>query len=128
MSLTHKQTESVILGDRSQSLSVTQTGDQRTSYEVDIADDASDYLVNMNIDITQLKSLWISADQALKLETNNADTPDDTITLVADEPVMWHNGSKHSCPLTADVTALYVTNDPAVAAVLKIEVLEGSEN
>src|SRR5688572_18018962 len=77
--------------------------------EVAVGVDATDLLVSpLAIDVSQLVYLHISADKAMTLETNDSSSPDDTITLVADKPVVWFTGCGMDCPLTVDVTELYV--------------------
>ena len=67
------------------------------------------------VDITQLKSLFIGCKSGdLTIETNNpggaSASPDDTLTLLEDQPVDWAYGDVMSHPLTADVTQIWVTN------------------
>ena len=127
MSFTHTITKkwSDALGN-SKLGSVELTGGKQQSISESIADSETDALVNLNIDFSELQSLYIKSDQAITLETNNGTTPDDTFVLVAGVPLIWHAGDLQSCPLTADVTALYVTNASGSAALLEIEVLEDS--
>ncbi|UCC31930.1 MAG: hypothetical protein JSU86_06560, partial [Phycisphaerales bacterium] len=67
MALTHKQTEAINVGAAAHALTHTHTGDGATRRELAIPSDADDFEVLLNIDVSQIKSLWISADQALKL-------------------------------------------------------------
>ena len=121
---THALTETIVADGKSIPVTQEFTGDGDVGREIAVASDASDLAVNLAIDFSQIQSLWISADQDLTLETNSDSAPDDTIALKGGKPLHWEPDSYYDCPLTADVTVLYVTNGSAVACTLKIEVLE----
>ena len=72
--------------------------------------------------MTALKSLWISSDQDLMIETNSGSAPDDTIHVIGGNPIWWDaaRGAEDPAPLTADVTQIFVTNAGSTAAVLRI--------
>jgi len=96
-----------------------------TSVEVEVAGTTTDKEVLLSIDISQLTSLIMVSDQDLTVETNSASVPDDTITLAANVPYVWNADlyGQASTKLTADVTALYLTNAGATAATFKCEIL-----
>ncbi len=85
---------------------------------------ASDLLVAWACDYSQLKSLYMVSDKDLTVETNNGSTPDDTFVLKANEPMVWTENCGLANPFTVDVTALYVTNESGVDAILRIRKLE----
>ena len=89
-----------------------------------IADGETDLLVNWTCDYSALKALYIVSDQDLTIETNDGTTPDDTITLSANVPLLWTSTGYLANPFSADVTALYVTNASGSAAALKIRSLQ----
>lgn len=70
----------------------------------------ADQLVDWTATIAKLKILLITSDGPLTLETNDGTTPTNTFTIDTDTPLVWSAGSQLANPLTADVTALYVTN------------------
>ena len=70
---------------------------------------ASDYLVAYELDYSQCKGIFILADTTMTIETNSGGSPAQTIALTAGVPVAWMYGSG-VCPITADITALYVTS------------------
>ena len=102
------------------------TADGEDNRDPVIPDSTTDQLVNMTIDISQLKSIYISTDNTVTLETNNATTPIDTLTITPDQPVDWQVGDVHSNPFSADVTAIYLTNNSGSVANVKIRKLEDS--
>lgn len=90
---------------------VTLTGTV-TELSETIAPSASDFLVNIAIDVSAAKLIYIVGTGAMTLETNSSSAADNTITLVADQPYVWTNVCLMTNLLTVDVTAIYVTSTP----------------
>ena len=88
-----------------------------------VADSVTDGLHAMVLDVTQVKSIIIVSDQAVTLEFNNSTTGVPTIVLVANMPYVWTTNSYDTLILTADVTALYITNASGSTANVKIRAL-----
>lgn len=124
MAFQHVVTSRVVVENRTHSFARTFSADGSDSREITIAIGASDYEVVIAIDFSELKSLFIAADQDLTLETNSGAVPDDTISLKADAPMVWNEDSYFSNPFTADVTSIFVTNASGVATTLIIEVVQ----
>ncbi|QDT95553.1 hypothetical protein [Gimesia aquarii] len=103
---------------------ITITADGEANVEVEIPDASTDLEVVISIDFSALKLLFMVADQDLTIETNNGTTPDDTISLTADKPLVWFEQSGYSNPLTMDVTNMFVTNNSGSAAKLIIKTLQ----
>jgi hypothetical protein len=102
------------------------TGDHEYNYEIEDKSVGTDTQVDMVIDVSTIQSLCIEATTAMTLETNATDaTGGNTITLVANKAVVWNTQIQSTlgtaCPLTQDVTTLYVTN--AAIGDLKIYIL-----
>jgi hypothetical protein len=72
----------------------------------------------IGIDISALQVFYMVSDYAVTVQTNDGTTPDDTFTLVADQPVVFETGGTN--PFSADVTKIYVTNASGSTATLKI--------
>lgn len=85
-----------------------------------IANSTTDGLVNWTCDYSTLRFLLIKSDQAITIETNSGSTPDDTFSIAANIPFAWYYNSGITCPITADITAAYVTNASGSAANLTI--------
>lgn len=116
MSVTHRHTRSF---SRSGVASVAYDKDVVGDLEINIEDltvpaGTADMEVIVPIDVSELKSLFMSSDKALTVETNNpgggSGVPDDTISLPANQPCVWAEGDPWDRPLTADVTKLWLTN------------------
>ncbi len=104
----------------------TLTGDHEFNYEIEDKSAGTDTQVDCVLDVSTIQSLCIEATTAMTLETNAVDaTGGNTITLVANKAVVWNTQIQSTlgtaCPLTLDVTTLYVTN--AAIGDLKIYIL-----
>lgn len=125
MAIEHKSTIQYEQGGVILSQTVTSSGSNEINVDESIPDSSTDLQVTMNIDVSVLKSLYIESDQNITIETNNGTTPTDTLTLVANEPVIWTTNSVHSNPLTADITTdIFITNSSGSAANLKWRALQ----
>lgn len=99
--------------------------DGETNRNITVPANQTDLAVNLDVDVSAMKSLYIHSDKALTIQTNDGTTPDDTITVAANSPVIWYTGCGWDSPLSADVTGtIYVTNTDA--ALLKIRILTDS--
>lgn len=86
------------------------SGEGENNREVAIGGTAANVLVDLDLDISQLALLVILCTVDATLKTNDSGTPDDTLDLTAGVPLYWEAGSGDLF-LSADVEALYVTND-----------------
>lgn len=123
MSFSHDVIEKWTDGARTIEKVTVKTGNAQTSLSEDVPDSSTDLEIAFVLDVSEVKAIYIVSDQDLTLETNNGGSPVDTLSLVADEPVVWHSTSLHSNPFSTDITALFATNASGSAAVLQIEVL-----
>ena len=121
---THKINQDWQAGNESLSKQITITADGEANLEVAVADEAADLAINIAIDFSALKLLYIVSDQDLTIETNDGTTPDDTLTLLAGKPIVWFEGCGFTNPLSADVTALYATNASGADATLYVKTLQ----
>lgn len=114
MSFTHTLTVAIQRSSGAPvSKTVSKTGGQELNISETIAAAASNALLAFALDVSQLKSCYIVASGAMTIETNDSGTPDATITLTADEPVVYYAGQGQDNPFGAtDVDALYVTSTP----------------
>ena len=71
-----------------------------------VADDA-EYDIDFKYD--QVKSFIIKSAVACTIKTNSSSVPDDTITLVAGEPLQWRDGDAFDNPFTADVSSIFIS-------------------
>jgi hypothetical protein len=103
----------------------TITGDHEFNLEYEDLAIGTDVQFDMVLDVSTIVSLCIESTTAMTLETNSSSAPSNTITLVANKALTWDTQVLATlgtaCPLTVDVTTLYVTN--AAIGDLKIYVL-----
>lgn len=125
MAKQHTYTHAVsVLGGSGLTGSKIYTADGSQSHSVAIPDSTTDDLMNIAIDFSQLVGVFLLSDQDITIETNNGTTPDDTISLKANVPLIWNADAYFSNPFTVDVTAFYLSNSSGSAATLQVEVLE----
>jgi len=96
------------------------------STSISIANGQTDKVVNLGgIDVSQLVHVWMHSTAALTIETNHtAATGGNTITLVADVPLLWCTGAPFTNPLTNDITIMYVTNSSGSTATLSMRFVQ----
>lgn len=103
---------------------ITIQADSEANAEIAVADSSTDLAINMAIDVSALKLLYMVSDQDLTIETNDGETPDDTIALKAGKPLVWHEDCGYTNPLGTDVTALFATNASGTDATLYVKTLQ----
>ncbi len=101
---------------------VTLTAEAGQVLDVAVAGSTTDLQVNLAIDVSQLSHIFLLADGALTIQTNDGTSADDTITLAANKPLVWYSGCGMACPLTVDVTGLYLTNASGSTVNLQVRV------
>lgn len=88
---------------------LTASDEGENNRDVVVPANSTDLLVAYTLDYSQCKGFFLLADANMTIETNSSSAPAQTITLTANVPVAWMTGAG-VCPITADVTALYVTS------------------
>ena len=125
MAIEHISTISLLQGGVTLSQSVTSSGSSEINIDEAIADSSTDLEITLTLDQSEMVSIYIESDQNITIETNSGSAPTDTLTLVANEPIIWTTNSVHSNPITADITAnIFVTNASGSTANLKIRALQ----
>jgi hypothetical protein len=115
----------VVGGDVESVLDKTVTisdGDAVFDLELVVPASTTDQLVTVTFTLTGLKGYMISSDQAITIETNSSSAPDDTIVLVAGEPLFWWDGMHEAMIFTDPVTALYLTTG-AISASANVRII-----
>jgi len=120
MSISHTIAVNWTDGAATSANDVTVTGTSAERISEAIADSTTDGAVTYTCDMSALAGLFIVSDQALTLETNSSSSPQETITLVADTPVVWYTGCGYTKPYAGDVTSLFATNASGSTANLTI--------
>jgi hypothetical protein len=127
MSFTHTFTENWSNGGAPINKSVDIVAGAEVNIDESIAG-SSEVQVFAGIDVSALKSLRIDVDKDVQINTNDhaVGSPDDTIDLKANVPLIWHKGGNNAyfaCPLTVDVVSIYVNNATAGAVTVRIRAL-----
>jgi hypothetical protein len=125
MSVTHTTTTSWKNGNGTPlSTSVSVTADGESNFDSVVNTGVTDQLVSKTVDRTKVQSIYILSDTDVTLKTNSTGSPTDTIALVARVPVDWTiNDTLAKCPITASVTAFYLTNAAGRQANINLRIL-----
>ena len=108
-------------GSASRSTTQSFTGSGAISISESVSNGGTDVQINVAMDVSALKSVWINSDQAVTLETNSGSAADETISLLANQPYIWYTGSYFTNLLATDITAIFITNASGATATIQIE-------
>lgn len=100
------------------------TADGEINADIAVPGPSTDLVANLSLDVSEMKSLLIVSDQDVTIKTNSLGSPDDTLALQADEPVVWWSTGVFANPLTVDVTSLHIVNAGSTAATVKLRALQ----
>jgi len=101
------------------------SNDTVISFDGSIAAPTTNGLISLAFTQANLKSLCLFCDRALTIKTNSSGSPQETITLVAGQALVWSLAHDliATCPFSDDVTALYVTLASGAAATFKVRAI-----
>lgn len=89
---------------------VTKTEDACSEIsDLAIAGPVTNRLIACTLDVSEIKAIIIVCSEDATLKTNSSGSPDNTLTLKANEPYIWWVNAPWTNVLTVDVTALYLT-------------------
>ncbi len=113
------------IADGSETLSnlETITSDAKVAADIAVPHPSTNLEVDLPIDKDGLKLFYLAADQNLTIKTNATSGQDQTLNVVANEPLVWSNKSLQSCPITFDITKLFITSAASADATLKVRAL-----
>lgn len=116
--------ERVTVGGVTDTYTRSLSQDSLTEISASIPQNSTDLEIALNIDVSEVEFFLIVADVAMTIQTNDGTTPDNTLTLVADQPYIWSAGMLHAFALTVDVTSIFVTTGAVGTGSLTIQVLQ----
>lgn len=123
MSLSHVVIERVVIGGEEISASNTFNG----GYEVAIDESipvGTDTLVNLVLDVSQVKSIIILSDRDITIETNATNAAGgNTLALKAGIPYRWYQNQYNTMVFTTDVARAYITNASGGSARLQLSAM-----
>ena len=111
-------------GGGSKEFTISETGDGEDPREWTVPDSTSDQQCNIAIDVDKVVLFYLVSTQDVTVESNDGSVPDDTLSLTANEPYVWHASALDSFLLTTDVTAFYISNSAAAEATVTCYVLQ----
>lgn len=95
-----------------------------TELSESVATASTDTLISVSIDVSAVKAFYLVSSAAITVETNSGSAADDTLSLVAGQPYVWHTGSYDTFLLGTDVTGLYITNASGSTAAIELRVIQ----
>lgn len=125
MSYSHKitdtyQTQLGVVGN----VSATYVGDVEKNLDTSVLPSTTDEPVNIQWVAAKVQSMMFTATGACIIKTNSSSAPTTTLTLAANQLIMWGTASTGASPVPGDVTGgLFITNSGASAIAVKIRVL-----
>lgn len=123
MAFVQQHSINVSVGAVGHNYSNSYSAESRVSQEVAVADSATDFEVEIEIDVSRLAAYMIVSDQDVTMETNSGSAADETINLLANKPLVWAAGSYYTNLLATDITSLFFTNASGAEATVKIEAI-----
>ena len=99
------------------------TGSTEVAYDGTVAATTDLQEVDIAFIRANVHALLLYSSQALTIKTNNSGTPIDTITLAAGQAIVWGTDHPEVNPFAHDVTKIFLSNDTANIATVKIRVL-----
>jgi len=112
-------------GGTAKSDTITKSASGRVSWEEDVATATTDGQINCpTVDVSELELVYIKSTQDVTLETNDGTTPDDTLTLKANQPYVWWSNAPFVNKLTTDITTnVFITNASGATATVTFEAI-----
>jgi hypothetical protein len=118
---TQTQTIQVNSGGRNLTAENNYSKEGHEGRSISVPESSTDLEVAIELDVTQMEAFWLISDVDMVLKTNNASTPDDTITLKAGKPVIWAKDGYFANPFTVDVAAFFLTTGAVGEGTLDFE-------
>jgi len=104
--------------------SFAKTGTAEFNVDESIPGSTTNQLIPFALVRSQLAAFFMISDQDVTIKTNSTGAPTTTLTMKANEPLVWIPNNNVTDPLTGDITTgMYVTNDGTVVANLSIRAL-----
>lgn len=126
MAITHSYRTTWTRNSTGEAISVTNdvTNEGEKNIDRTIATGTTNLQIDLAFVRSRLKSILILSNVDVTLKTNSSGSPDDTIALTANNPLIYRSDGYLAVPFSADVTTIYVTNSSGQNSNLQIRVLE----
>lgn len=109
MSFTHSLQWAYSTAGSRNAATVEATSEEELNLDVVIPALADAKTVAYQLDVTQCRGVFILADAAMTVYTNaDGGAGGQTLALTAGVPIAWITGGPGTCPLTVDITGLFV--------------------
>ena len=126
MAFTHTVSKQVVTQGAVHFFNKAYTADGTDRREITVPDSTTDMEVNIDVDVSQIKSIYLHSTKDLLVETNSGGTPIDTLSLIANVPYSWTTDEYFTNTFATDITAIFLTNASGASATFILEVLVDS--
>jgi len=114
MSITHSISGSVASSAGTSIRSTwTEAGTTEINIDVQLPASSTNTLQACAFTVANLQAAYLKSDQPMTIKTNSSGSPADTITLVANEPLIYSRSRGDTNPFGTNVTAWYLTCTPS---------------
>lgn len=120
MSIGYRVIEQMVGSGLSVQKTQSKTGAAHAQIEETVADSETDYEIDLDIDVSEIVACFLLSTEDVTFETNSGAAADDSISLLADQPYIWHDTDYDSCLLTTDITSVFITNSSGSEATVKM--------
>jgi len=110
-----------LAGGGSDSSRITGVGGGRHSLSENVATGETNKELGFTLDVSACVFFYLVSSQDVVFETNSGGSPTNTLTLKAGVPYFWHTNSYDTFKITADITAVFITNSSGETASIVIE-------
>ena len=125
MAFSGSLTVTIVSGGSSNTSTKTYSGGARISLSETVGGAATDQLHAFALDLSPTKLFYMHSDVAMTVEFNSNAGAGGTIVLVADVPYFFTTDTiwDETTDITADITAVYVTNASGTSGTITIEAI-----
>jgi hypothetical protein len=124
--ITGRITKSFSLGGTSVSIpSDSQTADTMVKLETTVSPATSNFHRILQVPAALIKMMSITSNKAVTIKTNSSGAPDQTLSIGANQGLVWSitDVATIPCPITDDITDVYISNAGADEADVKFNFL-----
>lgn len=118
MAFTVRVTKSVTEGSTTIQSSVDHACDLVAKMDESVADGVSNAEYAVSVAVANMKAAVIQSSVAMTIKTNSSGSPQETIVLAPNVPVVWQEGD--AAIFAGDVTSIFVSNASGAVGTLKI--------
>jgi hypothetical protein len=106
-----------------QSVALTNQGQNSDGFDGTVPGTTTGFAIPITVAFANIQSMLIYSSVAVTVKTNSTGTPVQTFNLTAGQSIIWGVGAFTTNPITANITQIFVDNNTANPATVKIRFL-----